>query len=100
MRSLTRLCCVLIIALLPLLSSSLTPNASASNFTVNSLADTPDALLNDGLCADASGACTLRAAIQEANANPAADVIGYAVLAVLVSTAIVLNHFHVGARPY
>jgi CSLREA domain-containing protein len=79
MRSLTRLCCVLIIALLPLLSSSLMPNASASNFTVNSLADTPDALLNDGLCADASGVCTLRAAIQEANANPAADVIGFSV---------------------
>ena len=30
----------------------------------------------------------------------AADVIGYAVLVALVVTAIVLNHFHIGARPY
>ncbi len=79
MRSLTRLCCVLIIALLPLLSSSLTPKASASNFTVNSLADTPDALLSDGLCADANGACTLRAAIGQANADASNDVIGFSV---------------------
>jgi energy-coupling factor transport system permease protein len=28
------------------------------------------------------------------------DIAGYAILVVLVGTAIVLNHFHVGARPY
>jgi CSLREA domain-containing protein len=79
MRLLTRLCCVLVVALLPILSSQLTPTASASNFTVNSLADTPDALASDGLCADAGGACTLRAAIQQANADPSGDVIGFSV---------------------
>jgi CSLREA domain-containing protein len=70
---------VLVVALLPILSSPLTPTASASNFTVNSLADTPDALTSDGLCADAGGACTLRAAIQQANADPSGDVIGFSV---------------------
>ncbi len=37
-------------------------------FTVNDLGDTPDANAGDGICADGSGKCTLRAAIQEANA--------------------------------
>ena len=40
-------------------------------FTVNSTADTVDATPGDTLCADANGQCTLRAAIQEANSNPA-----------------------------
>ena len=40
--------------------------ARAAIFTVNSTADAPDALL-DGTCDDGTGACTLRAAIQEAN---------------------------------
>ena len=30
----------------------------------------------------------------------AVDIGGYVVLVVLVGTAIVLNHFHIGARPY
>jgi CSLREA domain-containing protein len=37
-------------------------------FTVNSLGDTPDASPGDRVCADNGGNCTLRAAIQEANA--------------------------------
>src|SRR4051812_38630786 len=79
MRLLTRLCCALVVALLPLLYSSLTPKASASNFNVNSLADTPDALTSDGVCSDTVGACTLRAAIQQANASASADVISVGV---------------------
>ena len=79
MRLTTKLCCALFVALTPLLASSLAPVASASNFNVNSLGDTPDALASDGLCADANGACTLRAAIQQANANPSGDVIGVGV---------------------
>jgi CSLREA domain-containing protein len=59
------------------------PAASAANFTVNSLADTPDANTSDGVCADSAGACTLRAAIQQANADPAPDNIGIAVGGVL-----------------
>ena len=38
-------------------------------FTVNSNADTHDANPGDGSCADSGGACTLRAAIEEANAD-------------------------------
>ncbi|TAG05393.1 MAG: hypothetical protein EAZ37_15490 [Burkholderiales bacterium] len=43
---------------------SLIGAASAANFVVNSVADNVDASL-DGICADASGNCTLRAAMQE-----------------------------------
>ena len=38
-------------------------------FTVNSTADGADASVGDGVCADATGACTFRAAIQESNAS-------------------------------
>ena len=44
-------------------------------FTVNSTADAPDATPGDELCAAATGQCTLRAAVQEANAAPGADKI-------------------------
>lgn len=40
---------------------------AAPSFTVNSTADAPDASPGDGICATAAVACTLRAAIQEAN---------------------------------
>lgn len=79
MQSFARRFCTLVVALLLGLLLFPTRHASAANFTVNSLADTPDALLTDGLCADASGACTLRAAIQQANADPPGDTIGFSV---------------------
>src|SRR5262245_38281091 len=41
-----------------------------AQFTVNSTADAPDLAPGNGLCATATGICTLRAAIQEANAHP------------------------------
>jgi trimeric autotransporter adhesin len=44
------------------------PEAHAVSFTVDSTADTPDANPGDGICADASGACTLRATSNEAQA--------------------------------
>ncbi|RME36321.1 MAG: CSLREA domain-containing protein [Thermoflexia bacterium] len=37
-------------------------------FIVNTTADTPDANPGNGVCADSSGRCSLRAAIMEANA--------------------------------
>ncbi len=40
-----------------------------AEFTVNSTADAVDANAFDSLCATATGACTLRAAIQQANAS-------------------------------
>ncbi len=49
--------------------------APEATFTVNSTADAIDANIGDGVCADAAGNCTLRAAIQEANATGAADSI-------------------------
>ncbi len=43
----------------------------AATFVVNSTADTVDAHPGDGVCADANGACTLRAAVMESNADTA-----------------------------
>jgi CSLREA domain-containing protein len=48
--------------------------ARAATFTVNSTDDAVDATL-DGTCATSTGACTLRAAVQEANALMGPDVI-------------------------
>jgi CSLREA domain-containing protein len=45
------------------------------NVTVNTTADTRDALVGNGLCADAGGICSLRAAIMEANAALPGSVI-------------------------
>lgn len=46
-------------------------------FVVNNAGDTVDALAGDGVCADSSGNCTLRAAIQTANELPDADEINF-----------------------
>jgi hypothetical protein len=43
--------------------------------TVNSTADSRDALSGDGICADANGRCTLRAAVEETNSNATRDAI-------------------------
>ncbi len=47
--------------------------AHAATFVVNSTADAVDATPGNGTCATAGGACTLRAAVQEANALAGAD---------------------------
>ncbi|HKG98184.1 MAG TPA: choice-of-anchor Q domain-containing protein, partial [Pyrinomonadaceae bacterium] len=52
---------------------------AATTFTVNSLSDTPDAVPGNGVCADGGGACTLRAALQEANALAGDDTINFSV---------------------
>ncbi len=49
--------------------------AFAFSYTVNSTVDAVDADAADGLCADAAGNCTLRAAVQQANAWPGSDYI-------------------------
>ena len=51
-----------------------------ASFTVNSLLDTPDINPGDGVCATGAAVCTLRAAIQEANALAGADVITFSVV--------------------
>jgi len=49
--------------------------ANAATFTVDTVTDTDDAQPGNGSCADSGGNCSLRAAIQEANALSGADVI-------------------------
>jgi CSLREA domain-containing protein len=62
-----------------LLFCSLLAGANAveaeATFTVDSTNDAVDASPGDGICATAAGECTLRAAIQEANALPGEDTI-------------------------
>jgi len=50
-----------------------------ATLTVDSTGESHDAALGDGVCGDVSGTCTLRAAIEEANAHPGADAIGFSV---------------------
>jgi CSLREA domain-containing protein len=58
-----------------LLFASPSVAAGGSTFTVNDTTDAVDANPGDGVCATAQGKCTLRAAVQEANATPGADTI-------------------------
>ncbi|MBK8138491.1 MAG: CSLREA domain-containing protein [Chloroflexi bacterium] len=51
------------------------PASADTAYTVNTAADAVDATIGDGLCLTAAGKCSLRAAIQEANANPDLTVI-------------------------
>lgn len=50
-------------------------SAHAATFVVNTTNDTLDVTAGDGICADAAGACSLRAAISESNAFAGADII-------------------------
>src|SRR5262245_54644254 len=47
--------------------------AHGATFTVDDVADAVDATPGDGVCQTGAGVCTLRAAIQEANALPGPD---------------------------
>lgn len=58
---------------LSLASPSLVGSAHAATFTVNDAGDASDATPGDGTCATAGAVCTLRAAIDEANALAGAD---------------------------
>jgi CSLREA domain-containing protein len=49
--------------------------AHAATFTVDTTADAVDAVPGDGICATAAGTCSLRAAVQEANALAGPDTI-------------------------
>lgn len=50
-------------------------SARASTFVVDTAGDSVDASPGDGVCADAEGACSLRAAIMESNALADADTV-------------------------
>ncbi|HEU4402866.1 MAG TPA: DUF4347 domain-containing protein, partial [Candidatus Polarisedimenticolia bacterium] len=57
------------------LATSLTAPCLAATFTVDSTADVQDANPGDGICSTAGGACTLRAALSEANQLNGADTV-------------------------
>ena len=52
--------------------------ARAATYTVNSTADDSDAKTGDLICATDSGECTLRAAIEDANASRGGDTVRFA----------------------
>ena len=54
-----------------------TPVAHAATFTVNSTSDAPDSNTLDGVCDDGLGNCTLRAAIEQANASAGPHTIAF-----------------------
>lgn len=76
--SVTKVRCLLALVLAGL--AFCCPPTSAQDVTgllliVNSDTDSHDAQPGDRVCADAGGQCTLRAAIEEANANPTRDAV-------------------------
>lgn len=73
MLKMTIKCGILLLAFLTAVNS-----AQAATFTVDSVLDTSDSAI-DGICDDGAGNCTLRAAIQEAEATAAPDSIDFAV---------------------
>jgi hypothetical protein len=52
--------------------------ATTAAFVVNDVGDDSDSNPGDGECATAGGVCTLRAALEETNALPGADVVEFA----------------------
>src|SRR3954454_20672511 len=73
-RGIVSVCAAAVLLLVALPSMA----AGAVTFTVNSTGDKVDSSKGNGLCADADGNCTLRAAIEEANATTGTDTIGFA----------------------
>jgi len=65
------------VLLLALLGSPASPDPAqaGATFVVDSTVDATDVVPGDGVCADGSGNCTLRAAVMEANALAGADTI-------------------------
>lgn len=58
-------------------TDTITINVMNPSFTVNSTGDTPDATPGNDICADSAGMCTLRAAIEESNANLDVNVVAF-----------------------
>ncbi len=71
----------ILLAILPALASAAKPAAPSDGvaYVVNSTSDEADAVIGDGVCetAPGNGVCTLRAAIEEANAQPTDDIINF-----------------------
>jgi CSLREA domain-containing protein len=92
-RTLTTLLLSLLITLA--VASQLLTTQAATTFVVNSLGDTPDAAPGNGTCADANGACTLRAAIQEANVVSGVETINFSVTGTINLTGALPSAFDV-----
>ena len=58
---------------------SLGAEASPATFTVDSTGDGGDSNTTDGVCDDGSGNCTLRAAIEQANADAGTDTVEFGI---------------------
>lgn len=70
-----------------LIAISSTSSAAGVTFTVDSTADDSDANLADNVCDTGSGVCTLRAAIEQANATAGDDTISFNLPAVPATIA-------------
>ena len=72
-RAIQFLTSIVVVAVAAALLLSSPEVVQAANFTVDSEVDSVDVAPGDGTCEDASGRCTLRAAVMEANSLPGAD---------------------------
>ncbi len=64
---------------------------SAATFTVNNSGDAGDANPGNGTCATSGGVCTLRAAIQEANALAGTDTINIPAMTIVVNSELLVT---------
>jgi CSLREA domain-containing protein len=69
-----------------LAAAFITSTAGATTFVVNSTGDQPDDNTANNVCHTAVGTCTLRAAIQQANATAGTDIIQFAITGAGVHT--------------
>ncbi len=65
--------------------------ASAAGYTVNSSGDAGDANLANPACATAANVCTLRAAVEQANSLPGADVITVGARTISLGSALTIT---------
>lgn len=69
---------VRVFGLIAVLAGAFAAESRAAHHAVDIVTDSVDVMPGDGACTDASGHCSLRAAVQEANAAPGADSIALA----------------------
>lgn len=74
-----------------LLAVPMAQAGAASTFTVNSNLDGSDAAPGNGVCATSGGVCTLRAAIEEANALAGADTINVPATTITVGSQLTVT---------
>ena len=85
-----RVLIVLALVLAPLTLAPVGP-AAAAGLTVNSNGDAGDANLADPACATAAGVCTVRAAVQQANATAGADVVTIPAMTISLGSALTIS---------